>query len=76
MVKILATEIRAGNLIERDKRIWRVLIAYHVHVGRRGGAFMQLEMKDVESGTKKNERIQTDDKVERTFLDQREMQYL
>jgi elongation factor P len=76
MTKILATEIRAGNLIERDKRVWRVLRAYHVHVGGRGGAFMQVEMKDVESGTKKNERIRTDDKLERTFLDQREMQYL
>ncbi len=76
MTRILATEIRAGNLIERDQRVWRVLKAYHVHVGGRGGAFMQLEMKDVESGSKKNERIRTDDKVERTSLDQREMQYL
>jgi elongation factor P len=47
-----------------------------VHVGGRGGAFMQVEMKDIESGTKKNERIRTEDKIERAFVDQRDMQYL
>ena len=76
MAKVTATEVRAGNLIEWDKRVWRVLKAYHVHVGGRGGAFMQVEMKDIESGTKKNERIRTEDKIERAFVDQRDMQYL
>jgi len=76
MAKVLATEIRAGNLIEWDKRIWRVLKAYHVHVGGRGGAFMQIEMKDIESGTKKNERIRTEDKIERAYVEPREMQFL
>jgi elongation factor P len=76
MHKVLATEVRAGHLIEFGGRVWRVLKAYHVHVGGRGGAFMQVEMKDIESGTKKNERIRTDDKVERAFVDSREMQYL
>ena len=76
MSKVLATEIRAGNLIEFDKRVWRVLKCYHVHVGGRGGAFMQVEMKDVESGTKLNQRFRTDDKVERAFVDSREMEYL
>ena len=76
MAKVLATEIRAGNLIEFDKRVWRVLKSYHVHVGGRGGAFMQVEMKDVEAGTKTNQRFRTDEKVEREFVDSREMQYL
>ncbi|MGH8634947.1 MAG: elongation factor P [Burkholderiales bacterium] len=76
MAKVLATEIRAGNLIEWDKRVWRVLKSYHVHVGGRGGAFMQVEMKDIESGTKRNERIRTEDKIERAYVEQRSMQYL
>ncbi len=76
MSKVLATEIRAGNLIEWEKRVWRVLKAYHVHVGGRGGAFMQVEMKDIESGTKKNERIRTEDKIERAVVEARDMQYL
>ncbi len=76
MSKVLATEIRAGNLIEFEKRVWRVLKCYHVHVGGRGGAFMQVEMKDIESGTKLNQRIRTEEKVERAFVDSREMEYL
>jgi elongation factor P len=76
MAKVLATEVRAGNLIEWDKRVWRVLKSYHVHVGGRGGAFMQVEMKDIESGTKNNQRFRTDEKIERAFVEAREMEYL
>lgn len=76
MPKVLATEIRVGNLIEWDKRIWRVLKSYHVHVGGRGGAFMQVEMKDIESGTKTNQRIRTEEKVERAYVEARELEYL
>ena len=76
MAKVEAVEIRVGNLIEWDKRVWRVLKCYHVHVGGRGGAFMQVEMKDIESGTKTNQRFRTEDKIERAFVDPREMEYL
>jgi elongation factor P len=76
MAKVLATEIRVGHLLEWEKRIWRVLKSYHVHVGGRGGAFMQVEMKDIENGTKTNQRIRTEEKVERVELEPREMQYL
>ena len=76
MAKVEAVEIRPGNLIEWDKRVWRVLKSYHVHVGGRGGAFMQVEMKDIEVGTKTNQRFRTEDKIERAFVDPREMQYL
>ena len=76
MAKVEAVGIRVGNLIEWDKRVWRVLKSYHVHVGGRGGAFMQVEMKDIEAGTKTNQRFRTEDKIERAFMDPREMQYL
>lgn len=76
MAKVSAVEIRVGNLIEWDKRVWRVLKCYHVHVGGRGGAFMQVEMKDIESGTKTNQRFRTEDKVERAFVEPRAMEYL
>lgn len=75
MAKILATEIRAGNLLELDKRLWRVLKSYHVHVGGRGGAYMQIEIKDIESGQKRNERLSTDEKVERPYIDRRSMTF-
>ena len=47
MAKVPATEIRVGHLLEWEKRIWRVLKSWHVHVGGRGGAFMQVEMMDI-----------------------------
>ena len=76
MAKVTAVQIRVGNLLEWDKRVWRVLKCYHVHVGGRGGAFMQVEMKDIEAGTKTNQRFRTEDKVERAFVDPRDMQFL
>ena len=75
MSKVAAVELRVGNLLEWDKRVWRVLKCYHVHVGGRGGAFMQVEMKDIEAGTKTNQRFRTEDKVERAFVDPREMTF-
>jgi elongation factor P len=75
MAKVAAVELRVGNLLEWDKRVWRILKCYHVHVGGRGGAFMQVEMKDIEAGTKTNQRFRTDDKIERAFVDPREMTY-
>jgi elongation factor P len=76
MAKVEAVEIRPGQLLEWDKRVWRVLKSYHVHVGGRGGAFMQVEMKDIDKGTKTNQRFRTEDKIERAFVEPREMQYL
>src|SRR6476659_10901230 len=76
MAKVEAVGIRPGNLLEWDKRVWRVLKSYHVHVGGRGGAFMQVEMKDIEAGTKTNQRFRTDEKIERAFVEGRDMEYL
>ena len=76
MAKVSAVEIRVGNLLEWEKRVWRVLKCYHVHVGGRGGAFMQVEMKDIETSTKTNQRFRTEDKVERAFVEPRDMEYL
>jgi elongation factor P len=76
MAKVEAVEIRPGQLLEWDKRVWRVLKSYHVHVGGRGGAFMQVEMKDIDKGTKTNQRFRTEDKIERAFVEPRDMQYL
>lgn len=76
MAKISATDIRAGTLIEVDKRLWRVGKARHVHVGGRGGAYIQIEAKDIETGGKNSFRLRTDEKVERPFVEQRGMRFL
>ena len=76
MAKMLATEIRVGQLLEWEKHLWKVMKCYHVHVGGRGGAYMQVEMKDIERGTKVNQRFVTDEKVDRAFVESIEMDYL
>ena len=76
MAKISAADIRAGTLVELEKRLWRVSKARHVHVGGRGGAYMQVEAKDIETGGKNSFRLRTDDKVERPFVEQRNMRFL
>lgn len=76
MEKIKATGMRAGMLIQHEGRLWRLLKCEHVHVGGRGGAYMQVEMKDIENDTKTGSRFRTDDMVERPFVESREMTYL
>ena len=74
-MKITAFEVRVGNLLEIDKSLWKVLRKNHVKPGK-GGAFVQLEMKDVVAGTKRNERFRSEDKVEKAHVEFRKMQYL
>ncbi len=76
MPKISATEIRGGALLAVKGRLWRVVSARHVHVGGRGGAYMQVEAKCLASGAKNSMRLRTDEKVERPFVEQRKMRYL
>ncbi len=76
MTKIIATEVRTGNLIVLNNKVYRVLKSHHVHVGGRGGAFMQVELRELENGTKRNERLRSEDKIERAFVESKEMQYL
>ena len=74
-MKISAFEIKIGNLIEYQNRLWRVLKKNHVKPGK-GGAFVQIEMKENGTGTKLNERFRSEDKVERAHVEPRQMQFL
>ncbi len=74
-MKISAFEIRPGNLLEYNGKLWRVAKIQHVKPGK-GGAFMQVEMKDISSGTKLNERFRSEDKVEKAHVEARPMNYL
>lgn len=76
MAKISATEIKNGILIEYEGRLWRVVKARHVHVGGRGGAYMQVEVKDIATGAKNSVRLRTDEKVDRPYVEQRRMRFL
>lgn len=74
-MKISASEVRVGNLIEYQNKLWRVLKKNHVKPGK-GGAFAQLEMKEINQGTKLNERFRSEDKLEKAHVEVRQMQYL
>jgi len=74
-MKIDGNEIRPGNVIEHQNRLWRAVKTQHVKPGK-GGAFLQVELKDIRDGTKLNERFRSSESVERVRLDQKEYQYL
>ena len=74
-MKISAYEARVGNLIELDGSLWRILRKAHVKPGK-GGAFVQLELKNVMLGTKRNDRFRSEEKIEKAHVDFRSMQYL
>lgn len=74
-MKIDGNAIRPGMVIEHQGRLWRAVKTAHTQPGK-GGAYLQVELKDIRSGTKLNERFRSSEKVERARLDQREFQYL
>ena len=74
-MKINAGEIRVGMLLEYKNDLWQVLKTQHVKPGK-GGAFAQVEMKNLRSGSKLNERFRSDDKVEKARLEQKDQQFL
>jgi elongation factor P len=74
-MKITGNSIRPGNVIEHRNGLWRAVRVQHTMPGK-GGAFMQVELRNLRDGTKLNERFRSSENVERVRLDQREFQYL
>jgi len=74
-MKLYASEIRVGMLIEYKNDLWQVLKTQHVKPGK-GGAFAQVEMKSVSKNTKLNERFRSSESVEKASLDETKFSYL
>ena len=74
-MKINASEIRVGMLLEYKNDLWQVLKTQHVKPGK-GGAFAQVEMKSVNKNTKLNERFRSSETVEKALLDETSFNYL
>ena len=74
-MKINASEIRVGMLLEHKDDLWQVLKTQHVKPGK-GGAFAQVEMKSVSKNTKLNERFRSSETVEKASLDEINFNYL
>jgi len=73
-MKQQANLIRAGQVIEHDGRRWTVLKQQIITPGK-GGAFIQVEMRDMKTGNKTNERWRTADTVERLMTDNKDYTY-
>jgi elongation factor P len=74
-MKINAIDIKPGNVLEHQGKLWIVLKRELIQPGK-GGSFAQVEMRDLKTGTKTNERYRTQETVERVQLDEKDMQFL
>ena len=74
-MKINATEIRVGMILEYKEDLWEVLKTNHVKPGK-GGAFAQVEMKSLIKSTKLNERFRSSETVEKAILEEVKYNFL
>ena len=74
-MKISGVDIRPGNIIEYENGIWRAVKIQHTQPGK-GGAYMQVELKNLRDGRKNNVRFRSAETVERVRLDTKDFQFL
>ena len=74
-MKINATEIRVGMILEYKDDLWEVLKTSHVKPGK-GGAFAQVEMKSLMKNTKLNERFRSSETIEKAALEEVKFNYM
>ena len=74
-MKINGNEIRPGNVIQHNNGLWVAVKTNAVKPGK-GGAFNQVELKNLVDGTKLNERFRASETVERIRLEQKDYQFL
>ncbi len=74
-MKISGVDIRPGNIIEFEGGLWRAVKIQHTQPGK-GGAYMQVEMKNLLDGRKTNNRFRSSETVEKVRLDTKDFQYL
>lgn len=75
MPKINGNEIKPGFILDHDGGLWAAVKVNHVKPGK-GGAFAQVELKNLRDGRKLNERFRSEDKVERVDLENKDQQFL
>jgi elongation factor P len=75
MAKISGNEIRPGSVIEHDGGLWVAVKSNTVKPGK-GGAYNQVELKNLISGTKLNERFRSDQKVEQVEIEHKDFNFL
>jgi elongation factor P len=74
-VKVIASSLRKGNIVEIDGDLYVVLSAENFHPGK-GTPTTQVDMRRISDGVKTAQRYKTTDQVERAHVEDREFQYL
>ncbi len=74
-MKISGVDIRPGNIIEFENGLWRAVRIQHTQPGK-GGAYMQVELKNLVDGRKNNVRFRSSETVEKVRLDTKDFQFL
>jgi len=75
MVKVIASQIRKGNVLDVDGKLYVVLTADNIHPGK-GASVTQIDMRRISDGTKVSERYRTTEQVERAFVEDSDFTYL
>ena len=75
MSKIAGNEVRPGAMIEHQGQLWIAVKSQAVKPGK-GGAYNQVELKNIETGSKLNERFRSSEMVEEIHLDKKDFQFL
>jgi elongation factor P len=74
-VKVIASSLRKGNVVDMDGRLYVILTAENIHPGK-GTPVTQLDMRRISDGVKVSERYRTTEQVERAFVEDRDYTFL
>jgi elongation factor P len=74
-LRVIASSIRKGNVIEQDGKLYVVVTAENIHPGK-GTPVSQIEMRRISDGVKISERYKTTDQVEKATIEERNFTYL
>jgi elongation factor P len=74
-LRVIASSIRKGNVIEQDGKLYVVISAENIHPGK-GTPVSQIEMRRISDGVKVSERYKTTDQVEKATIEERNFNYL
>ena len=75
MVKVIASSVRKGNVLDLDGKLAVVMTAENIHPGK-GTPVTHLELRRIADGVKVTERYRTTDQVERAYLEEKDYNYL
>lgn len=74
-MKVIASSLRKGNVVEVDGKLYVVLTAQNFHPGK-GTPVTQVDMRRIADGTKVSERWRTTEQVEKAHVDERSYDFL